>query len=244
MRISVPGKTRLYEIWQDLRGIEFQVLVIAALILGGVWGFVALAGEVMEGDTTAIDERLLLALRNPQDHSDPIGPRWLEEAGRDFTALGGNAILVLLVAGVVIWLVLICRYDSAVLVLVAVVGGTLLSISLKSGFDRPRPDLVPHGSIVYFASFPSGHSMLSAVTYLTLGAMVAKEQQRRRIKIFVLMLAILITILVGISRVYLGVHWPSDVLAGWMAGFAWALLCWLAAQWFQRKRRAAGADST
>jgi undecaprenyl-diphosphatase len=121
--------------------------------------------------------------------------------------------------------------------LIAVGGGMLLSSLLKYGFERPRPDLVPHGSYVYTSSFPSGHSMMSAVVYLTLGAFVARVRRERRIKIYVLALAVLLTLLVGCSRVYLGVHWPTDVLAGWTLGAAWALMCWAAALWLQRGGR-------
>ena len=127
-------------------------------------------------------------------------------------------------------------------VIAAVVGGTLLSTALKMGFERPRPDLVPHGTRIYTASFPSGHAMLSAVTYLTLGALLARVQKRRRVKALLLGLAILITLLVGMSRVYLGVHWPSDVLAGWCVGAAWAALCWFVALQLQRRGEVERAD--
>ena len=112
-----------------------------------------------------------------------------------------------------------------------------LSTLLKIGFDRPRPDLVPHEAIVYTASFPSGHAMLAAVVYLTLGALLARVQPRRLLKLYLLGLAILLTVAVGASRVYLGVHWPTDVVAGWAVGAAWALLCWAAALWLQRQGR-------
>jgi undecaprenyl-diphosphatase len=111
----------------------------------------------------------------------------------------------------------------------------MLSMAVKMGFDRPRPELVPHGSYVYTASFPSGHSMMSAVVYLTLAAMLARVQPQWRLRIYILGVAVLVTLLVGFSRVYLGVHWPSDVLAGWAVGAAWALTCWLATLLLQRR---------
>jgi undecaprenyl-diphosphatase len=92
-----------------------------------------------------------------------------------------------------------------------------------------------HGSIVTSASFPNGHSMLAAVVYLTIGALIARFRPDPRVKIYALTLAAITTILVGISRVYLGVHWPTDMLAGWMIGAAWALICWFAALLLQAR---------
>jgi undecaprenyl-diphosphatase len=214
---------------------EAAALVVLALAAGAVWVFMELAGDVSEGETHAFDQAILLALRNPSDLSDPLGPRWVEEAVRDITALGGTGILMLLTLGVVGYLVLSRRYTMALLVLVAIGGGSLLSTLLKQGFDRPRPDLVPHITDVRSASFPSGHSMLAAVTYLTLGALLARIQPKRRLKAYLLLFAALLAFAVGVSRVYLGVHWPTDVLAGWAAGAVWALLCWLVARWLQRR---------
>ena len=115
---------------------------------------------------------------------------------------------------------------------VAVAGGTVISEGLKVGFNRPRPDLVAHIVETTSMSFPSGHAMLSAVTYLTLGAMLARTQESARLRGYVLGAAILLTLLIGVSRVYLGVQWPTDVLAGWCLGAAWALGCWITAAWF------------
>jgi undecaprenyl-diphosphatase len=210
------------------------VMTLALVGLLG-WGFVALAGEVMEHDTLAFDRALLLALREPGNLQNPIGPSWLEESARDFTGLGGHAILGLVTLATVGYLLMTRRRGAALLVIGAVVGGMIASALLKIGFERPRPDLVPHGVRVYTASFPSGHAMLSAVTYLTLGSLLARIHKPRRVKIFFLSLAIVLTILIGASRVYLGVHWPSDVLAGWCVGSAWAGLCWYVALLLQRK---------
>jgi undecaprenyl-diphosphatase len=214
---------------------ELVTLLLLALVSAGVWGFVEIADEVGEGTTRAVDEALLLALRTPGDPADPLGPGWLEEAGRDLTALGGMAVLTLVSLAAIGYLVIGRKGHAALLLVAAVGGGMLWSTALKLGFDRPRPDLVPHGSVVYTASFPSGHSMLSAVTYLTLGALLARVHRERRTKAYLLALAVLITLLVGASRVYLGVHWPTDVLGGWAGGSAWALACWLVARWLQQR---------
>jgi undecaprenyl-diphosphatase len=214
---------------------EFAVLAALALAAAAAWGFAELAGEVLEGDTHAFDERILLALRSASDRSDPLGPGWLEELMRDITALGSTGILTFITLAVAGFLALDRKAHAALFVVVAVGGGMLLSTLLKMGFDRPRPDLVPHGAIVYTASFPSGHSMLAAVVYLTLGALLARVQPRLVLKLYLLGLAILLTVAVGASRVYLGVHWPTDVLAGWAVGAAWALFCWAAALWLQRR---------
>jgi undecaprenyl-diphosphatase len=214
---------------------EFAVLAALALAAGAIWAFAELADDVFEGETHAFDEWILLALRSATDRADPLGPGWLEELMRDVTALGSTGLLTFITLAVAGFLALERKTNAALFVLVAVGGGMLLSTGLKMGFDRPRPDLVSHGSIVYTASFPSGHSMLSAVAYLTLGALLARVQPRRLLKLYLLGLAILLTVAVGASRVYLGVHWPTDVLAGWAIGAAWALFCWAAALWLQRR---------
>lgn len=188
--------------------------------------------DVMEGDTHGIDTKILESLRNPADISDPIGPHWLQEVMRDFSALGGIAILTMLTLVAIFYLFVNKKNFKAWFLLLAVGSGTLLTNILKAGFDRPRPDLVAHETYTYTASFPSGHSMMAAVVYLTLGTILAENEKNERIKIFIMAVAILMTLLVGISRVYLGAHWASDVLAGWLAGSAWALLFWLVERYF------------
>jgi undecaprenyl-diphosphatase len=210
-------------------------LLSILLVSAGIVIFLRLARYVGLGEVDELDRRILLALRDSADPSDPIGPLWLEELMRDFTALGGFGALTFLTAATVGGLALAKKGRTALTTLGAIVGGLALGLVLKALFDRARPDLVPHGSYVSTSSFPSGHSMLSAVTYLTLGAVLARVQTTRLLKIYVITLAALLTFLIGASRVYLGVHWPSDVLAGWSAGVVWSLSVWLVTRRFQRE---------
>lgn len=223
-----------------LARLETPALVLLLLFAASLWAFAELADEVRDGDAHAFDEAVLLSIRNADDPSDPIGPKWVEEIGRDLTALGGVAVLTLVTIAVGGYLVLEQKPRIALVVVIAVGGGLLVSSLLKRGFDRPRPDLVPHQSEVYTASFPSGHSVMAAVTYLTLAALLARSHERRSVKVFLIVLAIIVTALVGVSRIYVGVHWPTDVLAGWTAGAAWALLCWVGTAWLQQKGQVEG----
>ncbi len=218
-----------------LNRLEFPVLLAGLIIAGGLWGFEELMEVARATTPHAFDTEILLAFRKAGQPDSPIGPPWLEGAMRDITSLGSSSVLVLVTAAVILYLLLIRRSGTALFVFVAVAGGQVLSSLLKVEIDRPRPELVSHLVTETSLSFPSGHAMLSAVTYLTLGSLAARVLPDRTTKIYVLSLAVLATLLVGISRVYLGVHWPSDVLAGWCAGFAWAMLCWLAARALQRR---------
>jgi undecaprenyl-diphosphatase len=218
-----------------LRALEVRGLVAWLVVAAAVWGFVELADDVVEGDTRAIDERLMLLLRADGERSDPLGPSWLEELARDVTGLGSAGVLTILTLASAGVLVLQRKRHLALYVVGAVAGGSVVSMLLKFGFDRPRPDLVPHGQIVYTSSFPSGHSLISAVAYLTLGALVASGQTNLALRAYLIGLAGFLTAIVGVSRVYLGVHWPTDVLAGWTAGAAWALLCWAVGERLRRR---------
>jgi len=211
------------------------VLVAIFLIGGALWAFAELADEVLEGDTRAFDRAVLLALRDPMNPDMPIGPGWLQAAAREITGLGGTTALALITLATTGFLLLVRKGGAAILVIVSVAGGALLSVALKAGFARPRPNLIPHAVQAYSGSFPSGHAMLATITYLTLGALLARVQAQRRVKAYLLSLAVLLSVLIGASRVYLGVHWPTDVLAGWCVGAAWALLCTSVALWLQRR---------
>lgn len=205
------------------------------LLTGLLLAFAELADEVTDGETHAFDRAVLLALRTSGDSADPVGPAWLEAVFRDITALGGTPVLAIVTLVALGYLLLAGRRATALLVTAAVGGGVLLSNLLKAGFQRPRPDLVAHLVDVSSPSFPSGHAMMSTVTWLTLGALLATVQSTRRMKVYVIAVGASLALLVGASRVYLGVHWPTDVLAGWCIGAAWALGCWLAAGWLRRR---------
>jgi undecaprenyl-diphosphatase len=226
--------------WSDIRRVsflpvlEFGTLISILIVAGGVLLFAELV-ELVRHEPHAFDRAVLLAFRSSVDVSDPIGPRWLEIVFRDVTSLGGATVLTLMTAAVIGFLLVDQKRAAAVLVFASVSGGALLSTLLKLMITRPRPDLVPHLVEADTASFPSGHAMLSAIVYLTLGALLSRVEGPARIKIYVLGVAIMLTFLIGLSRVYLGVHWPTDVLAGWCAGAAWATLCWRVALALQRR---------
>ena len=212
------------------------------MILGGlfllalaVFCFVKIADEVMENEWRRFDDRAIELLRDPNDLSRPIGPAWVGEAGRDLTALGGFSVTTLLVGGVTLYLLLTRNYGTMCLLLAASVGAIAISYGLKDAFARPRPELVPHLSYVKSYSFPSAHSMNASAVYLTLGAILARVAPVWRVRLLFLGMAVGVTILVGVSRVYMGVHYPTDVLAGWCAGLAWALVCLLATSYFQHR---------
>ena len=210
------------------------VLALLAIALG-LWGFLHIAEEMGEGETRAFDTAVLMAMRSGDGH-DPIGPAWLEWAARDVSALGGFTVLSLITVLAGGFLFISKRYVDAFVLFAAVIGGTVLSESLKLGYARPRPDLVAHSVETLGASFPSGHATLSAATYLTIGALLAHAQDRRRVKSYIHVTAIFVALLVGASRVYLGVHWPTDVLAGWFLGAAWSILCVSLASFLTRPR--------
>lgn len=222
---------------------EFSVFLALAGAAAGLFAFAQLAEGVSDGETHVFDEAVLRAFRAPGDPADPLGPLWLEIVMRDITALGSTTVLTLITAAVVGFLVMDRKAGAAAFVVAAVAGGGALSYLLKIGFDRPRPDLVAHLVDVHTLSFPSGHAMGAAVTYLTLAALIVRTERRRRLKAYVLTVAVTLTLMIGLSRIYLGVHWPTDVLAGWCAGSAWALICWLVALWLQRRGQIEKEDS-
>lgn len=192
--------------------------------------FGKIAEDVFSNESRAFDTTIIKAMRRAGDLATPIGPSWLENAFRDITSLGAPTVIVLVTVIATAYLVTAGRTRLGLLTGASVVLGAVVEKLMKIGFDRARPDVVPHLVEVHSLSFPSGHAMLSAMTYLTLGALLAEAQNSWRPRSFVLAASVWLTLLIGISRVYLGVHWPTDVLAGWTAGAAWALLFWFLAR--------------
>jgi undecaprenyl-diphosphatase len=212
-----------------------RAIFVVLLVVSACWAFLELADAVGKGSTRSLDERILTALRRPEDLATPHGPAWLVQAGRDLTALGGPTILFFATAAAAGYLAMRRKPVTMMLVLVSGIGAMVVGTLLKIGYGRERPSLVPHLLEVSSPSFPSGHAMASAAVYLSLGLLLAKVQSRRIEKLYILVTAMLLTFLVGLTRIYLGVHYPSDVLAGWMAGSAWALGCGSVAEAYERR---------
>jgi undecaprenyl-diphosphatase len=237
------SSARLLGLWTSalrrlrLRPLERHELTWLIVGLGAcalLFLFISLASQVVEGDTQALDVKALQALRNPADPSKPIGPDWLPTFVADLTALGGFPVLSLVVAIVVGFLLLQTRYHTALFVGATAISGELFNFILKHTFNRARPTVIPN-VIILSPSFPSGHAMESAIVYLTLGAVLMRVAEQRLTKMYILGVAVLLTVMVGLSRVYLGVHYPTDVIGGWTVGFMWASVCWLVAQRFEQR---------
>jgi undecaprenyl-diphosphatase len=214
---------------------EWPVLAIGILIVALVWSFLLLAGQVSAGHTREFDEWVLSALRDSTRPEVPIGPWWLRSVALDITALGSAVVLGLAVLAITGYLWLHGLYRTGLFVLVASAGCGALNTLLKQAFERARPDVVPHLREVSTLSFPSGHALTSAAVCLTLGALLMRIAERPVAKFYCIGIAMLVTLLVGSSRVYLGVHYPTDVLAGWIIGLSWALICWTAERMLERR---------
>jgi undecaprenyl-diphosphatase len=204
--------------------------LVLLLGLSGLLFFAMLTDEMLEGGTRGVDTAILVGLRSMGDLAIPIGPGWLPQAAVDISALGGFTVLWLMSLAAIGYLLLTGRRLDAVLIAGSIGGASLLNTVLKQYVDRSRPEVVPHLVQVSTASYPSGHAMISAAAYLTIGAMLAGVQAERGARIYLLAVAVALVILIGVSRLYLGVHWPSDVLAGWCLGSAWALGIWVLSQ--------------
>ncbi len=218
----------------SVMSMDLKLLLTILGVALSMWCFLELADEVTDGDTHPLDVSILRWFRTKDDPRRLIGPPWVEQAAIDISALGGYAVLSMVTVTVIGYLLLCRDFRTALLVFVAAAGGLLISYGLKHYFGRARPDVVPHLLELHSKSFPSGHAQLAMVIYLTLGATVARLVTGVRRKCYVLGVAAVLALLIGLSRVVLGVHYPTDVIAGWAVGLTWALICWLVARSLQR----------
>jgi undecaprenyl-diphosphatase len=221
--------------------LTIETTTLLHLFVGAVCAWVALKTipkllpRLYKGRLEALDNELLCALRHKDNLAIPIGPKWLPDAAQDITSLGSGTDLTIVSGILVGFLCLNRRFRAAGFLLVSLGSGLLLCESLKDFFVRRRPNVVPHLARFDPASFPSGHSMGSALVYLTLGSVVSRQVTGNLAKAYFLSVAVGITTLVGLSRIYLGVHYPSDVLAGWAAGSLWSSACAQTARWLQHR---------
>lgn len=234
LRTLLPHAIRRYV---DALDVEALTLLGAAMtMVVAAFVFLAVAGAVMEGDTQKLDEAIVQWFRRADDPALPRGPAWLREVGIDITALGSSVVLILAVLAVSGFLWIQNQKRLLGLLIASSAGGFVINAIMKAVFARPRPSVVPHLREVFTPSFPSGHAALSAVVYLTIGVLLFEVVKGRAARLYCLGIAMAATGLIGLSRVYLGVHYPSDVLAGWATGIAWATACWVAVQYVERRQ--------
>ncbi|MHC4877712.1 MAG: phosphatase PAP2 family protein [Planctomycetota bacterium] len=223
------------ERWPWTERLGLWMLMLAAAV------FVLLTGLISSPAMQSFDEAVVRRLRHQESPDRPIGPLWFVELARDFTALGGYGVLVTLTILVTTFLTLERKPHRARFAATTIVAGYLLSMTLKQLVGRPRPDVVAWLSFPHSSSFPSGHSMMSAIVYLTMGLMLSELASHRRVKVFLAVTPLTISAAVGLSRIYMGVHYLTDVVAGWSAGICWALLCWLVVR---RRQSALGCSDS
>jgi undecaprenyl-diphosphatase len=236
-RIPIPS-------WLERRHLALLLGLFTVGLLAVV--FLEIAELVHEGEVAAIDRAILLACRSDPDGLDPIGPDWLANAAVDVTALGGEAVSTLIVVVAFGFLVLAKRPRVGILLVAASAGAGLAITLLKRFYERGRPDvtrvLVPADGL----SFPSGHATIGMALYMTLGVLIAGSLERRSLRVYVVAVSAALPFMIGASRVYIGVHYPSDVVAGWTLGLGWALFCGLLERALRRRgtiERVAGDDA-
>jgi Membrane-associated phospholipid phosphatase len=222
---------------QRLLGLGPLALFNLAILLFAAWVFVAIADEVREEEYLHVEIDLMRMLRQPET-GEPLGPSKMVEIARDITALGSGAVLGTTVAVIVGFLLFSRRFAAALFLATASIGGATLNSVLKSIFGRTRPEEPLRLIEIDSLSFPSGHAMSSATIYLTIAVLLARMAEKRWEKIYIFAAALLLSFVIGFSRVYLGVHYPTDVAAGWAAGVAWAQVCWFSAHLIGRRRLA------
>jgi undecaprenyl-diphosphatase len=218
---------------EQLARRERGTLIALAAVLLLIAGFALLAGEVAEAQTESFDHAILHALRDADGHAR--GPHWLQTALLNLSALGSTAVMTLLVTLAAAVLLLKRRARLALLVIGCGVGAAIAVIVLKDHVGRERPMVVVALEAARGLSFPSGHSLSASAIYPTLGILLATAFPERRLRVFTIATTVVLALVIGFTRVYLGVHHPTDVIGGWMLGLAWAIVCGLVCRRLQRE---------
>ncbi len=199
-------------------------------LFSSVIAFIIIAILVSKQVTNYLDYTVLLSLRNSADASIPLGPRWLLGFFKDVTSLGSVVVVVIISVLTAAYLIVKKKYLLLRIYLLIVLGGGLSDLLFKEIFARQRPTIVPHLVDAENFSFPSGHAAMSVVIYVSLALIMTYSQINMKLKLYIISAACFLALLVGFSRIYLGVHYPTDVLAGWLLGMFWVLLGWLLIQ--------------
>lgn len=215
-------------LWSRVRGLEARIVVGIMLILAAVLAFFRLGSAVRGGLTLDLDRQIILALRDPANPGQPRGTFWTRDLLHDLSALGGVAVLTLTVLVATVFLWINGRRRHATVLVGTVAAASVVGELLRSSYHRARPDLVAYGDYFSESSFPSGHSLTSTAVWMTLAIIIASLERTRLGKVTAFVAGVFICLAAGFSRVYFGVHWPSDVLGGWLLGSGWALAAWIA----------------
>jgi undecaprenyl-diphosphatase len=235
--------TRIKKWIHWISGHERAVLIGWLLIVAGTWSFFEVSSLVAGGKTQAFDERVVRMFRHSKHPEDTIGPSWLAQAAREITSLGSYSALLLIIAISALFLAAAEQRIALRTLLGASFTGYALMMLLKNSFARPRPAIVPHLTEFHSSSFPSGHALISVVVYVTLGFQLLRVIDHQRLRVAIIVTVVLLTTLIGVSRVFLGVHYPTDVLAGWTAGLVWSLLWLIGARRWQKRHDLAQRSS-
>ncbi len=199
------------------------------ILIGASLLFVLIAAAVSTEVFAQLDNDVLIFLRNAENLAQPRGPAWLEHFTQELTALGGWPLLTMLSVTLTVFFVLRGQWDFAIILPAVALGEMVMVSQMKLAFARLRPDAVPHLVEATSNSFPSGHAASAAAIYLTLGLMLANISTSKSMRLYAFITPVTLAVMIGLSRIYLGVHYPSDVFAGWCVGAAWASLIWIAA---------------
>lgn len=202
-----------------------EIIFVSSLIL-----FLILTAAVSFNLTLSFDKTVLLSLRNKNNLSVPLFNTWLLPLMRGITFLGNSDSVTVITFLLAVYLIVKKEFGLLGIILAAIISGSLIDLFLKWYFARNRPEIVPHLVTAYYYSFPSGHAFISAVLYPAVAIIFIRITDNITVKTYITVITVLLVLLIGFSRIYLGVHFPSDVIAGWLIGLCWSSWLWILAK--------------